>query len=108
MSTPQSIPRVTPRIRIGRGAALTALGVLIAVVVAIIILALTGANHTTVTSPVAASQVAATSTPQTHYLGPGQEHAAPNPQTGEGTSPAGAGHLAAHYACLGAAQRCLR
>jgi hypothetical protein len=106
MSTPQSIPRVTPRVRIGLGTALTALAVVAAIAVAITILALTGANHTTVTSPVAASPAAA-STPQTHYLGPGQEHAAPGPQTGDGTSPV-AGDAAAHYACLGAAQRCLR
>jgi hypothetical protein len=107
MSTPQSIPRATPRIRIGRGTALTVLGVLAAIAVTIVILALTGANHSTVTTPVAAPQVAGASRPQTHYLGPRQEHAAPNPHNGDGTSPA-AGNPTAHYACLGAAQRCIR
>lgn len=109
MSTPQSIPRATPRIRIGLGTVLTALGVLAAVAVAIIIVALTGANHTTATNPVAAPQAVGASTPQTRYLGPRQEHAATNPPRGQATSPAaGAGNPAAHYACLGAAQRCLR
>ena len=110
MSTPQSIPRVTPRIRIGIGTVLSALGVLAAIAATITILALTGANHTTATNPVAASQVVGASTPQTRYLGPRQEHATPNQQTGQGTSPAAraAGDPAAHYACLGAAQRCLR
>ena len=105
MSTPQSIPRATPRVRIGRGTVLTALGVLAAIAVTIIILALTSANHTTATSPVAASQVTGASTPDTHYLGPRQEHAAINPQSRDSTS---AGDPTAHYACLGAAQRCLR
>jgi hypothetical protein len=109
MSTPQSIPRATPRIRIGRGTVLTVLGVLAAIAATIVILALTGANHTTVTNPVAAPQVAGASRPQTHYLGPRQQDAAPNPQTRDDTGPvAGASNPTAHYACLGAAQRCLR
>jgi len=106
MSTPQSIPHLTPRFRIGLGTTLTALGVLVAIAVSILILALTGANNTTVATPVTASQAASGSTPQVHYLGPRQEQAATDAHSG-GTRPtAGAGNPAAH--CLGAAQRCLR
>ena len=109
MSTPQSIPHVTPRVRIGLGTTLTALGVLLAIAVTITILALTGANsnQTTVATPVTASQAASGSTPQTRYLGPRQHQAATDQQSGT-TITAGAGRRAGHYACLGAAQRCLR
>ena len=103
MSTPQSIPRATPRIRIGLGTVLTALGVLAATAATITILALTGANHTTATNPVAASQAAGASTSPTHYLGPRQQRA--ESQSGDSTSPVAP---AAHYTCLGVAQRCLR
>jgi hypothetical protein len=105
MSTHQSIPHLAPRVRIGLGTVGTALGVLVAIAVAITILALTGANHTTVATPVTASQAAAASTPQVRYLGPRQEQAA----RAASTSPAaGIGNPAPHYTCLGAAQRCLR
>ncbi|MGB8881531.1 MAG: hypothetical protein WCD11_34875 [Solirubrobacteraceae bacterium] len=108
MSAPQSIPHVTHRFRIGLGTMLTALGVLLAVAVTIIILALTGANHTTVATPVTASAAANGSTPQTHYLGPRQQRAAINPQNGGITATASAGKPAPLYSCLGAVQRCLR
>lgn len=108
MSTPQSIP-LTARIQIGLGTAMTAFGILVAIAVSITILALTGANHTTVTTPVTASQAAAGSTPQIHYLGPRQEQAAINPQSGgDNASTAGVGNPPAGYACLGAARSCLR
>ena len=84
---------------------LTAVGVLVAIAVAITIMALTGANDTTVATPVTASQAAAGPTPQTHYLGPRQEHAAHT----DGTTPAaGIGNPAPHYTCLGVARGCLR
>lgn len=108
MSTPQSIPHLTPRSRIRRGTLLTALGVLLAIAVAIIMLALTGTNHTTLATPVTASQAAASSTPQVRYLGPHQEHAAINPQSRGITPATSAGNPAPHYNCLGAARSCLR
>lgn len=102
MST-QSIPHVTPRFRIGPRTVLSAVGLFIAIAATIIILALT-ANHTTAATPTTPPHAAATgSTAQTHYLGPRQEHATPNPQTSPTTS-----NPAAHYSCLGAAQRCIR
>jgi hypothetical protein len=108
MSTPHSIPHVTPRFRIGLGTALSALGVLLAIAVTVILLALTGANHTTIATPVTASQASTGSTPQAHYLGPRQQRAAINPQSVPGTTTTGASNPAAHYACLAAARRCLR
>ena len=108
MSTPQSIPRLTPRSRIGLGTMLTALGVLVAIAVTITILALAGANSTTVATPVTASQASGGSMPQTHYLGPQQQQAAVGPRTGGTASTAGVGNPAPHYTCLGAVQRCLR
>lgn len=108
MSTPQSIPHLTPQFRVRLGTLLTALGVLIAIAVSIVILALTGANHTTVATPVTPAQAAADSTPQVRYLGAGQVHAALKPQSGAvTTSTAGAG-TPAHYDCLGAARSCHR
>jgi hypothetical protein len=101
MST-QSIPHVTPRFRTGPRTVLSALGLLVAIAATITILALT-ANHTTAATPATAPHAAARSTPQTHYLGPRQEHATLNPQT-SGTT----GNPAAHYSCLEAAQRCIR
>jgi hypothetical protein len=76
MSTAQSIPHLTTRFRIGLGPLLTAVGVLVALAVTITILALTGTHHTTVATPVTASQAASASTPQTRYLGPRQAQAA--------------------------------
>jgi hypothetical protein len=78
MSTRQSIQGATPRFRIGHGAALTALGVLIAVAVTIIILALTSASHTSVATPVTA----------------------PQRDGGGNASTAGAGNQTVHYICL--------
>ncbi len=100
MSTPQTITRPTPRSRIRPGTVLTALGALVAIAVTIAILALTGTHHTTITSPATTSQAAASATPHTHYLGPQQQQAP--------TTTHGAATAAAHYSCLGAAQRCLR
>jgi hypothetical protein len=69
MSTPQSIAH-RPRLRIGLGSLLTAIGALVAV--AVVFLALTGANHPTIASPPTTSQAASGSTPHIHYLGPRQ------------------------------------
>lgn len=108
MSTHQSIPNVVLRVRIGRGTALTAVGVLVAIAVAIIVLALTGANQSTAAPHLTASQAAAGSTPQLHYLGPRQEHAAINSHTaGRTTRAAGDGNPALQYTCLGGGGRCL-
>jgi hypothetical protein len=109
MSTPNSTAPVAPRFQIRVGTVLTALGALVAIAVTVITLALTGADHSTVATPATASQVASGSTPQVQYLGPRQLGATLNGQGGGGTTPtAGAGNVAPHYACLGAAQRCLR
>ena len=62
MSTPHTIARVTPRLRIRPGTVMTALGVLVAIAVTIGILALTGTHHTTVTTPATTSQAAASAT----------------------------------------------
>lgn len=51
MSTQQSIAGVAPRLRIGLSKALLALGVLVAVAVTVVTLALTGANRTNVAIP---------------------------------------------------------
>jgi hypothetical protein len=109
MSTPQSIAFPATRVRVRHATLLTALGVLVAVAVTVVMLTLVGANHTTVTTPVTSSQAAVGSTPQTHYLGPQQTRAGLNPTTVQGdASGAATGGPAAHYSCLGAAQRCLR
>jgi hypothetical protein len=76
------------------------------------VLALTSSDHTAGAPPAAASY-AVDSTPQVHYLGPGQLRAAArNAYRGGGTTPiAGGGDPAPHYICLAAAQRaqaCLR
>jgi hypothetical protein len=75
---------------------MTTLGVLIAIATTIAFIALTGANHTTITTPATPSQAVASSTPHIQHLGPQQQDAWPNPQT---TQP--------HYTCLGAADHCL-
>jgi hypothetical protein len=109
MSTPQSIARVTPRLRIGLGRVLTALGILVAVATTIIILALTSARHTTVASPVAPTNAGGPSRPHTHYLGPRQMHAALNPQSSRVAAPTtGTGNPAPAYICLGVSKRCIR
>lgn len=109
MSTPHTIPRA-PRFRIKLGTLMTSLGVLIAIATTVTVIALTGANHTTLAPPATASQAAAGSTPHIRYLGPQQQSARPNPQTAQGgasTPTTGAGNPTAHYACLGAAHHCL-
>lgn len=108
MSTHQSIARLTPRSRITPGTVLAALGVLVAIVGAIVFLALGAANHSTVTIPATASSTAGVSTPQVHYLGPRQLSAVLDPQSGDGAPTASTGAPAPHYNCLGAAGRCLR
>jgi hypothetical protein len=105
MFTTQHIEPITPRLRIRPGTVLTALGVLVAIAVTIVFLAVTGTHHTTVTTPATASQAAASATPQTHYIGPRQQQA---PTTTHGAASAASAELAAHSTCLGAAQRCLR
>ena len=107
MSTAQGIPHLTPRFRIGLGTVLTAFGILAAIAVSILILALSGANNTTAASPSTASQAAASSTPEIHYLGPRQTAAALSATTTSGAS-GFAGNLAPRFTCLGDAQRCLR
>jgi hypothetical protein len=107
MSTPQSVP-LSPRVRIGLGTTLTALGVILAVAVAITILALTSADQTTVATPPTVSQAASGSAPQVHYLGPRQERAISRQGGGGITPTAGAGNAVSHYSWLGAAQRDLR
>ncbi|MGO9906279.1 MAG: hypothetical protein ACLP4R_01715 [Solirubrobacteraceae bacterium] len=103
MSTPQTI--VTPRLRIRPGKVVTALGVLVAIAVTIVILALTGTHHTTVTTPARTSQPVTSATPQTHYVGPRQQQA---PTNTHGAASAASAGPAPHYICLGAARRCLR
>jgi hypothetical protein len=100
MFTTQPIEPLTPRLRTRPAMVLTTLGVLVAIALTIGILALTGTHHTTITTPATTSQAAASATPHTQYLGPRQQQAS-------NTSHGGAS-AAAHYSCLGAAQRCLR
>jgi len=104
MSTPQSIPHLTPRFHIGLGTVLTALGVLIAIAVTITILTLTGTSQTSVTSPVTAPQGTDVSVPEVHYLGPRQTQALSQTTSQSGSAAASA----PRYTCLGDAQRCLR
>jgi hypothetical protein len=75
MFTTQHIEPITPRLRTGPGTVVTALGVLVAIALAIVILALTSTHHTTDTTPATTSQAAASATPRTHYLGPRQQRA---------------------------------
>ncbi len=104
MSTPQTVTPATSRLLTRPGTLIAALGVLVAIAVTIVILALTGAHHTTVPIPATASQAVASATPQVHYLGPRQQQAALH----RTTTHRGTGHPAPHYTCLGAPQRCLR
>ena len=105
MFTPRPIEPITPRVRIKPGTLLTALGILVAIAVTIMFIALTGTNHhTTVATTATTSQAAATATPHTQYLGPRQQQAPTSPTGAAGTA---ADHPAVHYVCLGAPQRCL-
>ena len=99
MSTPQSIALAPPHLRIRPAALATAFGVLVAITVSIVILALTGASHAAATSPVTASAATSSSVPQVQYLGPRQMSAAANAQNSINV---------VHYTCLGAARNCLR
>ncbi len=107
MSATQSTPHLTPRFRTGFTAVMAALGVLLATAVTITILSLGGANHTTVPTPVTASQVAAGSTPQIRYLGPRQLSAGHYPLSGGTAATAAADRTASAWSCLGGAQPCL-
>lgn len=103
MSTPQTIAVPAPRLQIRPATLLTAFGLLIAIAASILILTLTGGNHTTATASATAVQATSVSVPQIRYLGPRQVHAALTPQT------EASGSTLAHYTCLGPAQeRCLR
>jgi hypothetical protein len=84
---------------------MTAIGVLVAIAVSIVIVALTGAHHTTTSTPVTPSQAASGSVPQIHYLGPQQVRAGLNSQTphvrSAATAPAAGGSTQApQYTCL--------
>jgi hypothetical protein len=105
MTTPQGIARVAPRFRIRPTTLMTAIGVLVAITVSIVILALTDAHHTTASTPVTPSQAAGGTVPQIHYMGPRQARAGLNSQTAhvhsDATAPAaGASYRALQYSCL--------
>ena len=84
------------------GTVLTALGVLIAIAVTIMFITLTGTHHTTAAIPATTPNppLPPPRTPTTS----GHANSRPQPPAAS----AAAGEPAAHYACLGAAQRCLR
>jgi hypothetical protein len=107
MFASQVIPHLTPRCRIGLGKVLTAFGILIAIGVAVVFLALAGANRTTAASPSTPSRAAAGSAPEIRYMGPRQTTAGLSATT-SGASGLAAGNLAPRFTCLGDAQRCLR
>jgi hypothetical protein len=109
MSTPQGIAH-QPRLRIGLGTLMAALGVLIAVGATIAFLALTGAHHTTIASPPTGLRAASASTQHVLYLGPRQvsEELAAQSVHGGVTAPGAVGAAAPHYTCLGGEQRCRR
>ncbi len=83
MSTLQSTPRVPYRLRTRLGAGLVALGALIAIAVSVLILALTGANHTTTASSATHNAAAHVSVPVTQSHGTGAPHAVLDPLTGQ-------------------------
>jgi hypothetical protein len=89
---------------------MTAIGVLVAITVSIVILALTGAHHTTATIPVTPSQAVSGSVPETHYLGPRQVRAGLSSQRAQPHSVAGApaaSNRAPQYRCVNE-QFCVR
>jgi hypothetical protein len=115
MSTPQAIAFPAPRVRFRHATLLTALGLLAAIAVTIVVIALTtDGRPATATSPPTVSQATSGSVPEVHYVGPRQIGAAAlNPQTTQPqavgtTAAAGASNKVLHYTCLGAAERCLR
>jgi NO-binding membrane sensor protein with MHYT domain len=76
MSTPQTIALGAPRFRIRPATLGTALGVLVAVAVSIVILGLAGAHRTTGMNPATGSQASNGAVSQVRYLGPQQLRAA--------------------------------
>jgi hypothetical protein len=114
VSTAQATALPASRVRLRQATLVTALGVLVAVAVTIVIVALTTGGHTaTATTPVAVSEATGGSVPAVHYLGSRQIAAAAlTSQTTQlqevGTPTAGASNGVRHYTCLGAAGRCLR
>jgi hypothetical protein len=95
MTTPQTNAHIAHRLRIRPATPLTALGVLVAIAVSILILALTHAHRTATGSPVTPSQAAGGSVPELHYLGPRQVGAGREPQTARVH-----GDATAQYRCL--------
>jgi hypothetical protein len=69
MSTPQSVTHVVPRIRVGHATRLTALGLLVAIFVSIVTLALSHTNHTSATIPFKAFEPTGASVVKVHRLG---------------------------------------
>ena len=69
MSTPQSIARVAPQLRVGQTTKLTALSVVVAIFVSILILALIRTNPTVATSPFKGSEPTGAPVTQVHRLG---------------------------------------
>ncbi|HTX07593.1 MAG TPA: hypothetical protein VME22_03220 [Solirubrobacteraceae bacterium] len=108
MSTSPGIAPVAPRFRIGLRSVLAALGVLVAVGVAVILLSPTGTNRTTVATAAPAAQAATGSPPEIYYLGPRQASAALTPTAASGATGLAGGEPARGRSCLGDAQRCLR
>jgi hypothetical protein len=115
MSTSQAVAFPAARARFRKATLLTALGVLVAIAVTIVIIALTtGGHHATATSPVTVSEATSGSVSGVHYIGPRQIGAtalggqATQPRAIGTTPTAHADNGALHYTCLGAAERCLR
>jgi hypothetical protein len=84
---------------------MTAIGVLVAITVSVLILALTGASHSTTATPLTPSQAAGGSVPQLHYLGPRQAHAGLNSQAAQvhgdaRTQPVAGPNRAPQYTCV--------
>lgn len=67
MSTPQSNARIAPRIRVSQATRLTALSVLVAIFLSVLVLALVHTNHTVGATPF--KVFAPTSAPHVHRLG---------------------------------------
>ena len=104
MSSPHTIAFPAPRFWSRQATLAAALGMLVAIAATVAILALTGANQPTTTTPVTAPQVTTASVPQIRYLGPRQVQEAFTAPTTQASGTAAPG-----YACLGAGQaRCLR
>jgi hypothetical protein len=105
MSTPQTTAPVAPRFAIRPATLATAIGVLVAITVSIVILVLTGSSHNNTTIPLTPSQAGSGSVPQIHYLGPRQDGAGVKPLTPRvhsdaQASAAGASNPAPRYTCV--------